>query len=76
MFKNIFWYIVEFLFWYLFFYLILYSIKNPINIGGAAFLLVILSSLGIFVSPLTRHLSIWNKILDKKIENEEEKAKY
>jgi hypothetical protein len=74
--KNIIWYITECVFWYLFFYVILYSIKNPINIKGMALLLLILSSLGIFASPLTRHFSIWNKLIDKKIKTEEEKARY
>ena len=74
--KNTIWYITEFVFWYLFFYVILYSIKNPINITGMAFLLVVLSSLGIFASPLTRHLSIWNKLIDRKIKREEEKTQF
>jgi hypothetical protein len=74
--KNIIWYVTECVFWYLFFYAILYSIKNPINIKGMALFLLLLSSLGIFASPLTRHLSIWNKLIDKKIEKEEEKTKY
>ncbi|OHA45829.1 MAG: hypothetical protein A2541_01410 [Candidatus Taylorbacteria bacterium RIFOXYD2_FULL_36_9] len=76
MIKNTFWWVIEVLVWYFFFYLILYSIKNEVSIGGMALLLVLLASFGIFASPLSRHLSIWNKVLDKIIKKEEETEKY
>ncbi len=73
---NIFWWIIELAIWYLFFYIFLFSIQNPVNIGWMSFVLVILGSLGLFASPLTRHLSIWNKVLDQIIKKEEELEKY
>jgi hypothetical protein len=73
---NIIWWVVELVVWYIFFYAILFAIKNPIDIGWMAFILVLLGSFGLFASPLTRHLSIWNKVLDKVIKKEEEKMRY
>ncbi len=67
---------MEAVIWYLFFYAIFFAIQNPINIGWMAFIVVLLASLGVFASPLTRHLSIWNKVLDKIIKKEEERGKY
>jgi hypothetical protein len=63
--KNLTWWIVEIVVWYLFFYAIIFIIKNDVNIGWMAFILLLLGSFGLFASPLTRHLSLWNKILDK-----------
>ncbi len=74
--KNFIWWIVELIIWFVFFYLTLYSIKNPVNLGGMSFLLVLIASFGVFASPLTRHLSIWNKILDNIIKKEDEEGKY
>lgn len=76
MYKNIFWCILEIVIWFLFFYVIFFTIKNPVDIGWMAFLAVVLASLGVFASPLTRHLSIWNKVLDQIIKKEEELEKY
>lgn len=75
MIKNPIWFIVELIIWYLFFYTIIYSTQNTVSISGVALILVLLSSFGIFASPLTRHLSIWNKVLDKIVKKEEEKEK-
>lgn len=74
--KNIIWWIIELIIWYCFAYLVLFAIKNQVHIGWTAFIIVILASLGLFASPLTRHLSIWNKILDQVVKKEEEKQKY
>ena len=74
--KHPIWWVVELLVWYLFFYTALYASKNPVNIGWVSFVLVLLGSFGLFASPLTRHLSIWNKVLDKIIKKEEENMKY
>jgi hypothetical protein len=60
----------------MFFYTVLFALKNPVNIGLIAFFLVLLGSFGLFASPLTRHLSIWNKVLDQIIKKEEELEKY
>ena len=76
MLRKIFWWIVESIIWYLFFYLILFTAKNTVNIGVMALILVLVGSLGVFASPLTRHLSIWNKVLDEIIKKEEEKENY
>ncbi len=74
--KNFTWWVAELIIWYAFFYLVIYSIKNPVNIGVSASLLVLLSSLGIFASPLTRHLSVWNKIIDRIMKKEDQEGKY
>jgi len=76
--KHLFWYVVELVVWYLFFYAIFFTAKNleTVSISWMSFIIVVLASLGIFASPLTRHLSIWNKILDKIIKKEEEDKKY
>lgn len=74
--KNIIWWIVEWIVWYLFFFVIIFTIKNPVNEAWVALILTFLASFGIFSSPLTRHLSIWNKVLDKIIRKEEEREKY
>jgi len=74
--RNYLWWLLEIVIWYIFFYVALFSIKNDINIGGVAFVLLLLGSLGVFASPLTRHLSIWNKILDNTVKKEEEKTKF
>jgi hypothetical protein len=73
---KIFWWFMEVVIWYLFFYIILFSCRNMVNIGVTALVLVIIGSIGIFVNPLTRHLSIWNKVLDKIVKKEEEQEKY
>jgi hypothetical protein len=70
--KNFTWWIVEIIVWYLFFYAILFALKNPINIGWMAFILLLLGSFGLFASPLTRHLSVWNKILDRVVRKGED----
>ncbi len=75
MIKNPIWLVLEIIIWYLFFYVIIYSTQNTVSIGGVALILVLLASFGIYASPLTRHLSIWNKVLDKIIKKEEEKEK-
>jgi len=74
--KNIIWWVVELVVWYLFFYTLIFTIKNPVDLGWMSLVLVFLASLGLFTSPLTRHLSIWNKVLDKVIKKEEERQKY
>lgn len=76
MFKQIFWWILESIIWFLFIYLIIYSGKNEVNIAGMSLILVLLGSFGIFASPLTRHLSIWNKVLDRIIKKEEDEQKF
>jgi hypothetical protein len=73
---NMIWWFIELIIWYTFFYLFLFAIKNPVNIGLVSLVLLLLASFGVFASPLTRHLSIWNKILDRIITKEEEKEKY
>ena len=74
--RNILWWIAELVIWYVFIYICLFSINNPINIGGISLLLLFLATLGLFASPLTRHLSIWNKIIDEIVKKEEEAQKY
>jgi hypothetical protein len=74
--RNFIWWLVELFIWYLFFYIALFAVKNPVSIAWVSLLLVLLGSLGLFASPLTRHLSIWNKILDKIVKKEEEKMNY
>lgn len=76
MLRKIFWWIIEVIIWYFFFYLILFSCRNTVNIAWMSIVLVAIGSLGIFVNPLTRHLSIWNKVLDEIVKKEEEKEKY
>jgi hypothetical protein len=76
MLTKILWCVIEIIIWYLFFYLILFSCRSNTNIGWTALTLVLLGSLGIFASPMTRHLSFWNKILDKTVKKEEENEKY
>ena len=76
MLRKIFWWFIEVITWYLFFYLVLFTAKNTVNIGFMSLILVIIGSFGIFASPLTRHLSIWNKVIDEVIKKEEEKEKY
>lgn len=73
---NTIWWFIELIIWYAFFYLFLFAIKNPVNIGVVAFILLLLASFGVFAGPLTRHLSIWNRVLDKIINKEEEEKKY
>jgi hypothetical protein len=76
--KHIFWYVVELIIWYLFFYAILFTAKNieVVNIAWMSFVILLSGSLGVFANPLTRHLSVWNKILDQIIKREEEAQKY
>ncbi len=76
--RNIFWWITELIIWYLFFYATFFTIKNinEVSIGWMSFILVFIATLGLFASPLTRHLSIWNNVLDKIIKKEEEREKY
>ena len=74
--KKIFWWIFEIVIWYFFFYVALYAIENSMDVGMAAFLLVFLASLGIYANPVTRNLSLWNKIFDQFLKKEEEKAKF
>ena len=76
MLRKIFWWFIEVITWYLFFYLVLFTAKNTVNISFMSLILVIVGSFGIFASPLTRHLSIWNKVIDEVIKKEEEKEKY
>jgi hypothetical protein len=76
MFKNILWWILEVFVWFLFFYIILFSCRNDVNIVLTSFVLVLVGSFGVFASPLTRHLSIWNRVLDNIIKKEEEQDKY
>ncbi len=76
MLKNFIWWLIEITIWYFFFYIMIYSLKNTVSIGWVSLILVFLASFGIFASPLTRHLSIWNKVLDKIIRKEEENQKY
>ncbi len=73
---NILWWLLELGVWYLFFYVFLWAIKYPVSLAWIAFVLLLLASFGVFASPLTRHLSIWNKILDKIIKREQDKMKY
>jgi hypothetical protein len=74
--KNYLWWLVELLVWYFFFYAILFAIKNPVSISWMAFVILLLASLGTFASPLTRHLSIWNKVLDKIVKKERDKMEF
>ncbi len=74
--KNYIWWVIEIIVWYIFFYALLFSIKNKVDIAWMAFILLMLGSFGIFASPLTRHLSIWNKVLDNIIKKEEERERY
>ena len=74
--KNFMWWVVEMIIWYLFFYTIIFSMRNEVNVGWIALALLFLSSFGIFASPLTRHLSFWNKMFDKVVKKEEEKMQY
>jgi hypothetical protein len=74
--KNLIWWFIEVIVWYVFFYALLFSIHNQVDIAWMAFIILMLGSFGIFASPLTRHLSIWNKVLDKIIKKEEEREKY
>ena len=74
--KNTIWFVIELIVWYLFFYTIIYSTQNTVSVGGVALILLILASFGLFASPLTRHLSVWNKVLDKIIKKEEDERKY
>lgn len=76
MISKIFGWIAEIVIWYFFFYIILFSCRNNINIGWTALALVLVGSIGIFANPLTRHLSIWNKVLDRIVKKEEEQEKY
>ncbi len=74
--KKLIWWFIEVIVWYVFFYALLFSVQNKVNIGWMAFIILMLGSFGLFASPLTRHLSIWNKVLDKIIKKEEEREKY
>jgi hypothetical protein len=76
MISKIFWWLIEVAIWYIFFYIIIFSCRNTVNIAVASFVLVIVGSIGIFANPLTRHLSIWNKVLDKIVKKEEDLEKY
>ena len=62
--------------WYSFFYVGIYAVKNDVSIGWMSFIMVMLGSFGFFASPFTRHLSFWNKILDKIVKKEEELMKF
>lgn len=73
--KNLLWLSVETIIWYFFFYVIIYSTQNVVSVGGIALVLVLLATFGLSASPLTRHLSIWNKVLDNIIKKEEESQK-
>ncbi len=74
--KNFIWWIIEVIVWYAFFYALVFSFQNKVDVAWMAFIILFLGSFGIFASPLTRHLSIWNKVLDKIIKKEEEREKY
>ncbi len=78
MFRHFLWWVVEMVIGFFIFYTILFTIKNPdsFSIGGVSLILVLLVSFGIFASPLTRHLSFWNKVIDEIMRKEEEKTKY
>ena len=76
MFSHFLWWLVEMTLGYLFFYVLLYAIKNPVSIGWVSFILILLTSFAIFASPLTRHLSFWNRVIDGVVKKEEEKTKY
>lgn len=74
--KKIFWWILEIVIWYLFFYVGIYAVENSMDVGKAAFLLVLLASFGVYANPVTRHLSFWNKMADEVIKKEEEKGNF
>ena len=74
MLRKILWWIFEIVVWYLFFYVLVYAIEFSMDVGRAAFLLVFLSSLGIFANPVTRQLSFWNKVADE-VKRKEEAGK-
>lgn len=74
--KYYIWWLAEAIIWYLLFYTFIFAIKNPVNLVWICFILVILGSLAVFTSPLTRHISLWNKILDKVMKKEEEKLQF
>jgi hypothetical protein len=74
--KNYIWWLIEVIVWYTFSYALVFSCQNKVNVGWVAFIILLLGSFGVFASPLTRHLSIWNKVLDKIIKKEEEREKY
>lgn len=76
MLKHFLWWLVEMVIGFLFIYIGLYAVKNPVNLGWVSFVLVLLASFGFFASPLTRHLSFWNKVIDEIMEKEEEKSKF
>jgi len=76
MLKNFLWWATEIIIWYIFFYIFIYSVKYTVSIGWVSLILILLASFGIFASPLTRHLSVWNQVLDKIIKKEEEKQEY
>lgn len=74
--RHFVWWVVELVIWYFVVYIFIFAVKNPVSIGWTSFVILLLSSLGVFASPLTRHLSIWNKILDKVVRKEEDIMKY
>ena len=76
MLKSFLWWVLEMVVWFFFFYVIFYTAKNDVNIAWMSFIIVLLGSLGIFASPLTRHLSFWNKVIDEILKKEEEKTKF
>jgi hypothetical protein len=76
LFKSFLWWVLEMFIGFVIFYIIIYSVKNPVNIGWVSFILVVVVSFGVFASPMTRHLSFWNKVIDKMVEKEEEKTKF
>jgi hypothetical protein len=76
MFKSFLWWVLEMFIGYLFFYTLIFSARNEVSIGWVSFFLVILVSAGVFASPLTRHLSFWNKVIDEIMRKEEEKTKF
>jgi len=48
--------LINCVFYYSFFYYLLYSIKNPVSLYRAAFILLILFSLSLITCPIVLHL--------------------
>lgn len=71
------WWLLEIIVWYLFIYAIFFTIKTEaVSLGWMSLVILFLGSLGILANPLTRHMSVWNKILDRVIRKEEEEKRY
>ncbi len=64
--KNWFLAIIETVLWYAFIYYFLYSLKNPVNLGQSAFILLVIGYLATLFCPWFQETDAWKRMWKKK----------